>query len=329
MGVSLNFVMFRNHYHDMSHRIELKTIYDANKVLNLPDPTHPLVQVYRGHQKLQVEFPVTIQLGFYHISMKSGDSGSLAYGRTSYDYQSGQMIFFAPNQSFTIEKVGGIIRNDSNWILVFHPDLIRRFSLSRSISQFSFFEYQSNEALHLSVKERESLNDVILKIEAELNQPIDGHSDDLIVQNIETLLKYSKRYYDRQFISRKDSHNDLVIRFEKFLKKHLENGSMSQGHRLTVQLCGEAVNLSGKYLSDVLKKETGMSLQETIHFHLLESAKNQLIGTSKSVNEIAFNLGFEYPQHFSRLFKNKIGYSPKKYRDYHQKNQSDLKESLN
>jgi len=236
------------------------------------------------------------------------------YGRNSYDFEEGTLVFIAPNQvaSFAdpIEEL-----DDSGWSILFHPDLIRKSELGRTIKEFSFFNYETNEALHLSDKEKQFLIGLVEKIDQEINQNLDKHPQELIIQNLETILKYSNRYFDRQFFTRSNLNKDVVSKFEEFLNNYFSSNELSTEGIPTIKQCGESLNMSGAYLSDLLKVETGKSALDHIHNHLIEKAKNALLGSEARISEVAFELGFNYPQHFSKLFKSKTGISPSDYRN--------------
>lgn len=224
------------------------------------------------------------------------------------------MVFIAPNQvsSFTdpIEEL-----DDSGWSILFHPDLIRKSELGKTIKDYSFFNYETNEALHLAEKEKQSLLELVGKINLELNQNIDKHSQNIIIQNLEAILKYSNRYYDRQFYTRTNLNKDISVRFENYLETYFTSDKLATNGIPSIKQCGEALNMSGSYLSDLLKLETGSSAKEHIHHHILEQAKNHLLNSKTAVSTIAYQLGFEYPQHFSKIFKSKTETSPSEYRN--------------
>jgi len=200
------------------------------------------------------------------------------------------------------------------WTLVFHPDLFRKSNLSNTINKYSFFHYDSNEALHLSEKERSSLEDLLEKIVQEYSHMLDRHSQNLIISNIELFLDYCLRFYDRQFYSRTNLNSDTVSKFERLLIHYYDTDKAGQHGIPSVDYCAKQLNLSPNYLSDLLKRETGKTTLEHIHFRLIESAKNSLLNSSDTISGIAYSLGFDYPQHFSNLFKSKTGFSPKEYR---------------
>ena len=238
----------------------------------------------------------------------------MQYGRNKYDFQEGSLLCKAPEQVLTFE-VNDEPQTANGWGLYFHPDLIRRSSLGKHIKDYTFFSYDTNEALHLSDKEKEILEDIISKIKTEIGQNIDKHSQRLIVSNIELLLNYCDRFYDRQFITRENHNKDLISKFESFLDDYFGSKQLTEKGLPTVKFCAEQMGFSPNYLSDLLKKDTGKNTQEHIHFHLVEQAKTMLLNTNDTVSEIAYNLGFEYPQHFSKIFKKKTGISPASYRN--------------
>jgi len=300
----------------MSKFHHIKTIAEVHSIFGLEKPLHPLITLIKKWPQTNLDFSeIKITSDLYLLSMKGKIKGTtFQYGRNSYDFEEGTLVFLAPNQvaSFSdpIEEL-----DDSGWTILFHPDLIRKAELGNTIKSFSFFDYETNEALHLSEKEKISLRELVGKIELELNQNIDKHSQELIIQNLETILKYSDRYYDRQFYTRTNIHIEIVNRFEKYLKEYLTSENLKNEGLPTVAKSGKALNMSGSYLSDLLKQETGRSAKEHIHVHIIEKAKSMLLGSDKNMGEIAHNLGFEYSQHFSKFFKSKTGTSPSSYRD--------------
>jgi len=239
---------------------------------------------------------------------------ALTYGRKTIDFNEGSLICMAPNQVITIDTEIEPRENPMGWGLFFHPDLIRNTSLNSKMKDYSFFSYEMAEALHLSEKEKQLLFECILKIQTELKENIDDYSQTIIVSTIELLLNYCNRFYGRQFITRKATNRDILEKVETLLKEYFTDKSDSNGLP-TVKYLADAVNLSPGYLGDLLKKETGLNAQEHIHQYIIEEAKNILLNSSQSISEIAFQLGFEYPQYFSRLFKQKTGTTPLEYRN--------------
>jgi len=254
--------------------------------------------------------------GFYAIYLKQVKCGDLIYGRNYYDYQEGTLVCIAPGQVLGVEDNGEYFQ-PKGWALLFHPDLIRGTSLGRNIKNYSFFSYEANEALHLSEQERVVVIDCLHKIELELNHSIDKHSKTLIASNIELLLNYCERFYDRQFITREHINKDVWVRFENLLEDYFTSDKPQNIGLPTVGYCANKLNLSSNYLGDLIKKETGKSALEHIQLKLMDIAKELVYDTSKSVSEIAYELGFKYPQHFSRLFKKRVGVSPNEYRVQH------------
>lgn len=301
----------------MSNLITISSINQAHKLLALPKPEHPLVSVFQSkvYEAASVFDNTKVVLDLYRITLKSSNyKGHIQYGRNSYDYEEGSLIFSAPGQMMEygseVESGGDI----EGWTLVFHPDLIRRHELSKKISQYSFFNYELTEALHLSDKERKAIEEIVGKIINEYSQNLDHYSHHLIVSNIQLLLDYCLRFYDRQFLIRSNLNAGIIAQFERELRAYYQSELVAQEGLPTVAYLGKVLNKSPHYLSDLLKKETGKTAQEHIHLFILEMAKNNLLNSSKPIREIAYMLGFDYPQYFSNLFKSKIGLSPSEYR---------------
>jgi AraC-like DNA-binding protein len=283
--------------------------------MELEKPIHPLISVVRHTKDMKLSFGNTrFNSELYFISLKENIKGSFKYGRNAYDFEEGTLIFVAPGQ--VMASNGNIEPDLGGWSIFFHPNLIRKSHLATTISGYHFFNYDIHEALHLSEKEKGNLTECVLKIEQEINQNIDKHSQELIIHNLESILKYGLRYYDRQFATRTNQSKDYISKFENFLKHYFATHQQYELGIPTVYTCGKAMNMSGKYLSDLLKAETGKTLLEHIHLFILEKAKTALLNSSLSISEIAYSLGFGYPQHFSKLFKTKTGLSPSEYRNY-------------
>ncbi|GAA4235504.1 helix-turn-helix domain-containing protein [Postechiella marina] len=294
----------------------INSIAELHDFFGIEKPKHPLISILRVNKSIElVEFEkFKYVLGLYQIGLKDNCAFTISnYGRNSYDYQEGSMIFMAPNQVIEIERQN-INREDTGWSIVFHPDLIRKSELGKRIDQFSFFEYASNEALHLSEEERKTITEISRKIEKEFTSNIDAHSQTLIISNLELLLNYCVRFYDRQFFTRTNLNQDIANQFEKLLKTYYEQNKQLELGIPSVQYCGEAMGMSSKYLSDLLKKETGQSAQDHIHKYIIEKAKSKLLNSKESASEIAYALGFEYPQYFSKIFKKKTTLSPNAFR---------------
>lgn len=253
------------------------------------------------------------KMGFYAIIIKDSKCGDLRYGLKYYDYNEGTIVFFAP------EQVGGT-EPEGEWhqpygtALVFHPDLLKGTSLAKQIHEYSFFSYDACEALHVSEKERAMIDLCFGNIESEIKQNIDRHSKKIIVANLELLLKYCLRFYDRQFVTREHVNHAIIEQFEQLLTNYLLSEKLQKIGLPTVAYFADRLHLSANYLGDLLKKETGKTALEHIHLKMMEQAKERVLDTSKSISEIAHDLGFKYPQHFTRLFKQKVGVSPLEYR---------------
>ena len=302
----------------MEDIIHIKSIAEVYQYLQAEMPPHPLITVIRRWPKSTIDLKqVRFTSDLYYISMKREIRGSFQYGRNSYDFQEGTMLFMAPGQvaDFSHAPAYADVETVSRgWTIIFHPDLIRKSELGKMIHRYSFFGYDTHEALHLSDKERRFIYTLVDTIEEEIHQNTDRHSQELIIQNLETILKYSSRYYDRQFFTRTNLNQDLVSKFDHFLKSYFNSGSLTEKGVPTLEQCGEALNMSGPYLSDLLRTETGKSAKDHIYGHLIERAKTILLNSNDSISQIAFLLGFEYPQNFSKLFKTKTGMSPSEYR---------------
>lgn len=300
----------------MKEIIAIKTISEAHQFLGLEKPKHPLISVLRLDdvlQNLEVD-NLKYSLGLYQISLKDNCNFSiLNYGRNSYDYQEGTMVFTAPNQVLEFEKAE-TTKEDRGWTLVFHPDLLRKSELGKKIENYSFFSYASNEALHLSDEEKHTVTEIVEKIEKEYSNNIDTHSQTLIISNLELLINYCVRFYDRQFFTRTNLNQDIASQFEQLLKDYYKLEKQLETGIPSVQYCGKAMNMSPKYLSDLLRKETGKSTQDHIHQYIIEKAKNKLLNSNESASEIAYALGFEYPQYFSKVFKKNTTMSPNEFR---------------
>lgn len=273
---------------------------------------HPLANIVDFADSKPIK-NARVHIDTYSVALKESVCGDIKYGGNYYDYQEGTLVFMAPGQ------VVGIDNDPENFHpkgrgLFFHPDLLRGTSLVRSIKEYTFFSYSSNEALHISDREKQLVNEVMNKIEYELNQPIDKHSKRLIVNNIELLLNYCMRFYDRQFITRSDVNKDILVRFENLLDDYLRSEKTQTIGLPTVKYCADQLHLSPNYFGDLIKKETGKSAIDHIQLKLIEIAKERVFDTSKSISEIAYELGFKHPQHFSRMFKNETGQTPNEYR---------------
>lgn len=254
-----------------------------------------------------------VRVDFYAIFIKDTLCGEFRYGNGYYDYAEGTMIFVGPNQIIGSEPEGEM-HQPYGKALIFHPDIIKGTSLGKHIHEYSFFSYQTNEALHLSDREREIVENCYANITSEISQNIDRHSKKLVVANLELLLKYCLRFYDRQFITRETVNIGVIEQFEQQLNDYLTSKDLPTNGLPSVNYFASELHLSPNYFGDLIKRETGKTAQEFIHLKLLEAAKEKVLDTTKSISEIAYELGFRYPQHFTRLFKQKIGVSPNEYR---------------
>jgi AraC-like DNA-binding protein len=295
----------------MESIIRVDTIGQYN-ALNNHETLHPLVNIV-DLSKADMRLNRRINYGFYTVFLKEIKCGDLKYGCNYYDYEEGTLVFVGPGQVIGQEDNGEYYQ-PKGIALVFHPDLIKGTSLGRNIHDYTFFSYDVYEALHLSESERKIIADCFEKIRYELEHAIDKHSKTLIVSNIELFLNYCQRFYDRQFITRDQAHKGVLQRFENLLDSYWASDKPLTVGLPSVGYCADQLNLSANYFGDLIKKETGKSAQEYIQSKVIAVAKEKIFDTSKSLSEIAYGLGFKYPQHFTRLFKQRVGYSPIEYR---------------
>ena len=295
----------------MDNMKRFESISDYN-AFNNNETLHPLVSVV-DLSKANLRQGSRMYFGFYTIFLKEVNCGDLVYGRHTYDYQEGTLVFLAPGQVAGMNSNGETYQ-PKGYALVFHPDLIHGTSLGKHIQEYTFFGYQSNEALHLSERERKIVLDCFSKIEYELEHAIDKHSKQLIVSNIELFLNYCARFYDRQFLMRDKAHQGILERFETLLNEYFTTDKPQTNGLPSVAYCANELNLSPGYFGDLIKKETGKTAQEYIQWKVIDVAKERIFDESKSVSQIAYKLGFKYPQHFTRLFKQWIGQTPNEYR---------------
>jgi AraC-like DNA-binding protein len=293
--------------------IDLESISDLHDLVQYPRPRHPLISVI-DHTDFYARRPkgnALFRFGFYTISCKKFE-GLLYYGKSHYDFREGSLLFTAPGQ---VIGSGPDIKVDEGWALFIHPDLLHGTDLGKKMHQYSFFNYEVNEALHISEEESKIIKDCVDKIAREYTQSIDKHTQGVIVSNIELLLNYCNRFYDRQFYTRAKVNTDVVQRFEALLKNYFSQSTLIESGLPAVTYFASKLNLSPNYLSDLLQKFTGKSTVEHIHLELVDKAKSLLWGTESSISEIAYELGFEYPSHFTKIFKAKTGKSPSEYRN--------------
>lgn len=300
----------------MNDFFRIKSINELHRLLGYSKPLHPLISVI-DYSKVNYQANTfeskTIINDFYLISLKSNVPNQLLYGRKYYDFAEGSMIFMSPSQVFQVS--GRQHKNPEGWGLYFHSDLIIGTGLFNKIDGYSFFKYSNNEALHLSDKERILIENIVENIKTECGNNLDKHSDNLIVSNIELILNYCQRFYDRQFITRSKENKTILSKFEQLLQCYFKENQQLELGLINLDYFANELNLSKSYLSDLIKKETGKTIKERVHLHIIELAKNNLISTKKSISEIAYDLGFEYPQYFSRLFKSKVGMTAVEYRN--------------
>jgi AraC family transcriptional activator of pobA len=289
---------------------KFKSLSEFHQLFGLPKPEHPLVSFIRLEDMSMPEqaLPDYLVLDFYKIAYKD-TIGRAKYGQHHYDFGEGGLVFTAPGQLFERPRNS----KSKGCLLLLHPDFFLSYPLARKIKQYGFFSYATDEALHLSVKEKETIFSVLEIVDEELNSRIDDFSHDVIISQVELLLNYSSRFYKRQFITHKAINVDLVQQFETILNLYF-NEKTSQDKIPSVQYIAEQLNVSANYLSDLLRSLTGLNTQQHIHNKLIENAKEILSTTSYSVSEIAYQLGFDYPQSFSRLFKSKTKLTPLEFR---------------
>ena len=299
----------------MKEIVEIYTVNDYCAAFN-KSALHPLVSVLdlsTGSWRSVLKKTESVRYHFYGIFLKQGQECTLRYGRQNYDYQDGTLVFIGPGQIVNISHIDYEIK-PSGFALLFHPDLLKGSNLNQVIDDMSFFSYQVHEALHLSQKERQIVLDCFDKIRFELSNGIDKHSKKLIVSNIELFLNYCTRFYDRQFITRDTVNLGVVKNFESSLNSYIKTGKAKEYGTPSVSYFAEQQHLSANYFGDLVKKETGKSAHEFIQSKIIEAAKEKIFDHTKSLSEIAYELGFKYPQHFTRLFKNKVGYTPNDFR---------------
>ncbi|MCG1036262.1 helix-turn-helix domain-containing protein [Polaribacter sargassicola] len=299
-----------------------KTLSSYLDYLELPRPEHPMLSVFNSKEEGFLPCPressPPITNDCYSISFKKFVKGDLNYGRTKYDFTNGALIFIAPRQvlqwdsSFVFEQKGFSIN--------FHEDFLKGTELAHQIKKYGFFSYSVNEALHLSPKEEKQIESIVENIEIEYQNNQDEFSKEIIISQLNTLLKYANRFYERQFLNRKEISNDLLEQLNLYLSEYFESGQLQEKGIPTIEQIANKISVSQRYLSDTLKKETGKTSTEHLQLHLINEAKNILLKPNKSISEVAYELGFEYPPYFSRLFKKKEGISPTEYRDLYKMN---------
>lgn len=296
----------------MDKILNLDSVDLYNKLYGL-ETLNPLVSVIDLNKATSSVDLIRFNYGIYALYLKLEKACDIKYGRQTYDYQEGTIVCFAPGQTAETNPTTDNVQVNAHGIL-FHPDLLRGTSLGKNIKKYTFFSYEVNEALHLSEEERSIVMDCLKIIRMELEHGVDKHSKTLLVNHIELLLNYCMRFYERQFITRGKTNRDVLTRFENLLDEYFESTLAEQDGLPTVKYFADKLCLSSNYFGDMFKKETGKSPQEYIQEKVIELAKERISGTADTVSQIAYSLGFQYPQHFCRLFKKRVGYTPSEYR---------------
>lgn len=302
---------------DLSKPHQIKTIGEYHRLMDLPKPQHPLISVVKFEDiKPKVgNTPKTIVNGFYSIALKKTFNAKMKYGQQEYDFEEGVLAFIAPNQVISVVMEENEIIEHSGWLLIFHPDFLWNTSLAKKIKQYDFFGYNLTEALHLSEKEEAMLISILQNINQEYNSNIDKFSQDVIIAQLDLLLTYSERFYQRQFITRKITNHTILDKLENILIAYFKQENLLSNGLPTVQYISKQLNISPNYLSRLLKTLTGQSTKQFIQDKLIDFAKEKLSTTDLSVNEIAYKMGFEHPSSFSKLFKTKTNLTPLEFRN--------------
>ena len=296
----------------MDQLLDLKSVDQYNDLYGL-ETLHPLITVVDLTKATKSVNHIRMNYGLYALYLKENKSCDIIYGRKPYDYQEGTIVCFAPGQTATLDTLENEVKPKAYGIL-FHPDLIRGTSLGKTIKKYTFFSYAVSEALHLSEQEKEIVLDCLKKIRIELEHDIDKHSRELIAMNIELLLNYCMRFYERQFVTRSDAGRDALTGFERSLDEYFQNTSLLQDGLPSVKYFADKACLSANYFGDMIKKETGKTPVEHIQNKVIELAKERIVGTDETISQISYGLGFQYPQHLCRLFKKRVGCTPNEYR---------------
>jgi AraC family transcriptional activator of pobA len=299
-----------------SNPVLIKTISDYHRLMDLPKPEHPLISVVKFEEiKRKPGFsPKTIIHSFYSIALKKNFTAKMKYGQQDFDFDEGVMHFMSPKQVLSVQATTDKDLKHSGWLLLIHPDFLWNTPLAKKIKNYEYFSYNLHEALHLSEKEEHLVTDIIEKIDQEYHTNIDQFSQDVIIAQIELLLTYSERFYQRQFITRKIANHNILNQLEDFLTTYFKADNLANKGIPTVQFVADNLHISSNYLSRLLQLLTGQSTKQFIHDKIIDLAKEKLSTTDLSVNEIAYSLGFEHPQSFSKLFKTKTNQSPLAFR---------------
>ncbi len=295
-------------------RIKINSVSELHRLMGLPKPLHPLISLIKMDDVVRSSHPQEVHfiLNFYGVSLKKNLKGKLKYGQNYYDFDEGVLGMTAPQQVLSVSSEDNY--EVSGWWLVFHSDFILNYPLGTTIKDYGFFSYAINEALHLSDKEEKMLGAIFKNIEQEYQNSIDQFSQDVMVSQLELLLNYCNRFYNRQFLTRKMVSNDLLSKMELMLDEYLKSNKIIEEGLPSVQYFSDRLNVSSSYLSDMLKTLTGQSTQQHIHNKIIEQAKLRLTTTNLSVSEVAYQLGFEHSQSFNKLFKNKTSLTPMEFR---------------
>jgi len=297
-----------------SQHIAINSISELHHLIGISKPQHPLISLINLDELKRSDNPseVGFILNFYSISLKRNVKGKLKYGQNYYDFDEGVLAMMAPGQLLSASSSDNY--EVSGWWLIFHPDFVRNHPIAKTIKDYGFFSYAVNEALHLSEKEEKTLENIMQNIQDEYQSAIDAFSQDVMISHLELLLSYTNRYYNRQFITRESANHDVLTKMEAFLHHYYSNENHEEPRLLTVHTIADKLNLSSHYLSDLLRTLTGQSAQQHLQNALIEKAKESLSLTNLSISEIAFQLGFEHPQSFNKLFKSKTNQTPLEYR---------------
>lgn len=294
--------------------LTIHSISELHHVLGIQKPEHPLISVINIESLPPINYDsVRVSFELFHISLKRNVKNKIRYGQNDFDFDEGMMALMSPGQIVFFDNLDSA--GTTGWWLFFHPDLIRNYPLGKRIKEYGFFSYEVNEALHLSDQEEKTVRGLIDHIQREYHSPIDMYSQDVMVSYLDVLLNYTNRFYNRQFITRQTASQDLLVKLDDLLTEYFNGESVQQIGLPTVQYLSGELNVSPNYLSDMLRKMTGQSAQKHIHNKLIEKAKDYLAASTLSVSEIAYLMGFEHPQSFSKLFKNKTNRSPMDYRN--------------
>tara|TARA_R110002072_G_scaffold125612_3_gene261828 strand:+ start:4879 stop:5790 length:912 start_codon:yes stop_codon:yes gene_type:complete len=302
--------------------VHFKTLSEYLEYLELPRPEHPMFSIFttigEGFLPCPKESSPPITNDCYSISFKKIVKGDLNYGRTKYDFTNGALFFIAPKQVMQWDE--SVVFEQKGFSINFHEDFLKGTDLALQIKKYGFFSYSVNEALHLSPKEEKQIESIVENIEIEYQNNYDEFSKDIIISHLSTLLKYANRSYERQFLNRKELSNDLLEKFKRQLDEHFESSKIKENTIPSIEGIADQLSVSQRYLSDTLKKETGKTSTEHLQLYLINEAKNILLEPHKTISEVAYELGFEYPPYFSRLFKKKEGISPSEYREKYRMN---------